>query len=129
MSTLLIDTHVLLWVELAPNRLSTRVLNLLEDIDVVVMVSSITAWEIAIKHASGKLPEASGLLKEYHKRLAQYQFLQLPFEASDALQAAALPHQHKDPFDRGLTAQSLLRQWPIVSADSALDGLGALRIW
>jgi PIN domain nuclease of toxin-antitoxin system len=55
--------------------------------------------------------------------------LELPFESADALCAAKLVFNHKDPFDRALAAQSITRRMPILSVDSSLDALGAQCDW
>ena len=43
--------------------------------------------------------------------------------------AGAFPAAHRDPFDRLLSAQSVVEAVPIVSGDEALDGFGVQRIW
>ena len=48
-----IDTHVLLWALLDPQRLSPRERELIDDNEVLVSAASI--WEIGIKHAIGRL--------------------------------------------------------------------------
>ena len=40
-----------------------------------------------------------------------------------------LPIHHKDPFDRMLVAQAMVRAIPVVSADGQLDAYGITRIW
>ena len=42
----------------------------------------------------------------------------LSFGASDALPLATLPVHHRDPFDRMLIAQSLVRNLPMMTNDS-----------
>lgn len=51
----LLDTHCFLWSLFAPGRLSRRVQALIADPSNAVAVSSVTFWEIALKHAMGKL--------------------------------------------------------------------------
>ena len=48
-----IDTHVLLWALLDPQRLSRRERELIDDNEVLVSAASI--WEVGIKHAIGRL--------------------------------------------------------------------------
>ena len=125
----LLDAHALLWFDVAPEKLSAPTRLILQAPQTRVFVSALSAWELAIKYALGKLPEAAGLVQNFHLRLAQYQFLDLPFHASDALQATSLLSAHKDPFDRGLVAQCMGRQLVLVSADDSLDGFGISRLW
>ena len=46
---LLLDTHILLWALLEPQKLSLTLRNALEDSDTTLLVSAATAWEIATK--------------------------------------------------------------------------------
>ena len=127
-SEVLLDTHTLLWFDTDPDKLPEQVLNLLRDRDVRVMVSSITAWEFSIKHRLGKLPEAEGLIHEYHQSLAQYGFGELPFTSVHALAEGGLEQLHKDPFDRALAAQAVSEQLVLVSSDEAFAEV-PLSLW
>lgn len=129
MTEVLLDTHAFLWFDLAPEKLSLRARTLILDPETFVFVSSMTAWELGIKFALGKLPEAQTMVQKFHQKLAQYQFFELAFTSADAFCAAALPPGHKDPFDRALAAQALERKIAIVSGDAALDSFGVSRIW
>ena len=50
----LLDTHIVLWVAREPNKLSTEVIDILENIDNQIYFSSINLWEIALKNSLGK---------------------------------------------------------------------------
>lgn len=51
----LLDTHAFLWAAFAPAQLSRRALAVIEDRQNLIVVSVVTFWEIALKHALGKL--------------------------------------------------------------------------
>lgn len=126
----LLDTHALLWYSVAPDALSETARAFMRDRGNRIHVSSITAWEIAIKLRLGKLPQARALHDHYHQRLAQYGFLELPFTSVHALAAAGLKSDHKDPFGRALAAQAVSEQLPIITRDGELAGLpGVSVVW
>ena len=52
---LLIDTHVLIWAVSRPERLGTRIRTALVAPGTTAFVSAVSAWEIAIKRALGRL--------------------------------------------------------------------------
>ena len=52
---ILLDTQCWLWMALSPERFSPRGRRLVEDQKNVLYLSAASAWEIAIKHALGKL--------------------------------------------------------------------------
>jgi len=53
----------------------------------------------------------------------------LPISIRHCEAAIALPHHHRDPFDRMLIAQAQVEQMQIVSSDVAFDQYGAVRFW
>jgi PIN domain nuclease of toxin-antitoxin system len=109
----LIDTHVLIWLDQKPERLSDHILGVLRDPQHNVYCSVASLWEIAIKLNLGKL-EAPGPFPEM---LERYEFEELPVTAQDAEATRALPLHHRDPFDRMLIAQAMARNLVLVSGD------------
>ena len=78
-----------------------------------MVVSAVTAWEIAIKKALGRL-EAPDDLPE---ALEVNDFDTLDITVDHALAAGALPGHHTDPFDRMLIAQAQLHGLTLISID------------
>jgi PIN domain nuclease of toxin-antitoxin system len=126
---LLLDTHVLLWALGEPERLSRLARLAIEDPANLRLVSSASAWEIAIKHRLGRLPGAQVVLEGYDRHLKRLRATELPIASHHAILAGGLPHPHRDPFDRMLAAQAMLEGAIVVSNDRALEVLGARRIW
>lgn len=114
---LLLDTHTLLWYSVAPARLPENVLRLIRSRRRTVHISAVSAWEMSIKSRLGKLPQAHNLLANYHLRLAQYGFRDLPLSSVHTLKDRELTSDHKDPFDRALVAQAICEDLAIVSSD------------
>ena len=105
----------------APERLSKRTRTLVASSDNELFLSAASAWEIAIKHALGKLrlPEPP---EEYIPSLMNRTGVTpLPILHRHALRVAALPAHHGDPFDRLLIAQAQLEQLPVLTADRAFQ--------
>jgi PIN domain nuclease of toxin-antitoxin system len=109
----LIDTHVLIWLDQKPERLSDHVVGVLRDPEHIVYCSAASLWEIAIKQNLGKL-EVGGPLPEM---LERYGFQELPVTAQDAEVTRVLPPHHRDPFDRMLIAQAMAKNLVLVSGD------------
>ena len=109
----LIDTHVLLWLDEEPERLSEHVLGLLRDPQHAVYCSAASLWEIAVKQNVGKL-RIKGALPSL---LELYGLTELPVTARYAELTRTLPMHHRDPFDRMLVAQAMAEQLVLISAD------------
>lgn len=107
---LLLDTHTLLWWD--DDQLPRRVTAAIQKAD-IVFVSAVTAWEIAIKSALGKLV-ARATVDEV---LTDYGFASLPISVRHADAVRDLPPHHRDPFDRMLIAQAREEDLAIVTRD------------
>ena len=126
---LLLDTHTLLWWWTESRRLSWRAEDLLADNTSEAFVSAATVWEIAIKHKSGKLPTAGGILDRFEALLTDFGLQPLAIGHAHARRAGALPTHHADPFDRVMVAQAEIEALALVSADRIFDRYDIDRIW
>ncbi len=114
---ILLDTHVWLWMNGEPERLSSTARDLLSDADNVLFLSAASVWEIAIKVASRKLVLPEPPERYITDRLFKNQVTSLPIHHGHALHAAALPEHHRDPFDRMLVAQAQLEGLQLMTVD------------
>jgi PIN domain nuclease of toxin-antitoxin system len=110
--TLLLDTQIAIWWLVGSRHLGRPVRKLLEESACVLSAASI--WEVAIKHRLGKLAIAPALFRD--RMLASGAEL-LPISDAHAIETAALPRHHDDPFDRMLIAQARVEKLRAVSAD------------
>ena len=92
-------------------------MNLLFDTHVFIWAISVTPWEIAIKHASGRLDFPLTLFDEKMQRMG---FDILPILPAHGIMAGSLPRHHSDPFDRMLIAQALGEELILVTEDKAI---------
>jgi PIN domain nuclease of toxin-antitoxin system len=112
----LLDTHVFLWLQTEPERLAVH-LPVVEDPRNQLLVSAVSSWEIAIEYGLGRLPLPEPPERYVPERLRVIGAQALAIEHTHALAVAALPHLHRDPFDRLLVAQAGLLDVPILTAD------------
>ena len=118
---LLLDTHCWLWLQTAPGRFPPDLLETLAAPSSRRHLSAASAWEIAIKHALGKLPlpEPPAIYVPERMRLSGFEGLAVTH--AHALAVAVLPPHHRDPFDRILVAQARVEGLTLVTADAALE--------
>ncbi|MGH9410384.1 MAG: type II toxin-antitoxin system VapC family toxin [Vicinamibacterales bacterium] len=114
---ILLDTQCWLWMALAPGRLSPDARMLLESREHMVYFSAASAWEIAIKHALGKLRLPDAPEAYVPDRVAVLAVQPLPIDHAHALRVSALPPHHRDPFDRLLVAQAQIEGLTILTSD------------
>lgn len=126
----LLDTHVLLWAITDPDRLGAEARRTIADRSNPLVVSAVSAWEIATKQRAGKLPQADVLVGAYSRHLDRLGVERLPVTEEHALLAGSLQWEHRDPFDRMLAAQAMLESMPIVTGDAAFAELpGVATVW
>ena len=111
--SLLLDTHVLLWALTNDPQLSDDARATIADGRTRVLVSSVSAWEITIKKALGKLRAPDDLADQ----LRQQRFTPLDITVTHALAVGDLPPHHADPFDRMLVAQARTDRLTLVTHD------------
>jgi PIN domain nuclease of toxin-antitoxin system len=126
----LLDTHVVSWLLIEPDRVRSNVKELLCNPDNDRLISVVTPWEMAIKHHLGKWPDAGVIINNYWSHLSRLMATELPITSEHGIRARSLDWDHKDPFDRMIAAQALIEGAVLISADSVFDTLPGLhRLW
>jgi len=115
---LLLDTHAFIWSASSPKRLARAARSAIEDPANEVFVSAAVAWEIAIKHAMGKIELPAAPASWLPTRVQQLGFASLPITQQHVLATASLPAYHRDPFDRVMIAQAQVEGLTLVSGDA-----------
>ena len=121
----LLDTHALVWALSGDERLSVSARDVVTDPTNDVLVSVVSAWEMAVKRALGKLRAPSDL----EVVIAEAGFVQRLVLFGDCERLAALPPIHRDPFDRMLVCQALEEGIPIVTRDEAIARYPVQTVW
>lgn len=127
----LLDTHVLAWAVGDPARLSETARTILSDVSNELLVSPANIWEMSIKHHLGKWPEVAPFMDEalyaqFSRRLGTQE---LVIRSSHTRLAGQFKEDHRDPFDRLLSAQAILEGVAIISKDAVLDRFPVMRVW
>jgi PIN domain nuclease of toxin-antitoxin system len=113
---LLLDTHILLWGAVEPDRLSRVASSLIESPDNEMVFSALSIWEIAIKTGLGRADFRidAGILR---RGLFDNGYAELAVTGAHAAALAGLPPIHKDPFDRMLVAQAIVEGFTLLTSD------------
>ena len=124
---ILVDTQSFYWSLCDPGALTGRAAAALTDPGISKYLSAVVFWELAIKHALGKLilPKPVEVLWAEAEDVA----LILPIRPSHLRCLGTLLQHHRDPFDRLMIAQALEEGWEVVSSDDQWDAYGVVGIW
>lgn len=104
---------------LAAGDLSTHAVSEIRRAD-QASVSSVTAWEIAIKVAAGKLRLNGPPERWFADLLEHYDLREVHLDAELACAAAALPKIHRDPFDRAIVALARATDSVVITSDERI---------
>ena len=129
MTSVLLDTHTMLWFFWDDPLLSAHAKSLIEDAGSRKLVSIASCWEIAIKVGLGKLDLGEPSRSFLPREIARNNFELLPISLAHATMVEGLVAYHRDPFDRLLIAQAMIDGLSVVSADGTFDQYGVNRLW
>lgn len=119
-SAVLLDTNALLWWVVDPDRIAPQVREQLAAASTELVVSAVSAWEVAIKTHAGRLLGGEALLSVWDETLSSIRAEGIDITTADAIMAGGLPWPHPDPFDRMLVAQAARRGLVLASSDSTI---------
>lgn len=120
----LLDTHVVLWWLVEPEKLSKKARTIIADKKNTICVSSVSIWELSIKNAIGRVTIPQNLLT----LLRHNSFEIIPLVAEECLNVLDLPDIHKDPFDRMLIAQAKYNGYVFITRDKAIQDYPLIHI-
>jgi PIN domain nuclease of toxin-antitoxin system len=129
MRRILLDTHVYFWWATNDRKLSPQAYAAIEDYENQVLVSVVTAWELATKARIGKWPGAAQVVTGIDEALATRGLESLPVNMTHARLAGFLPGTHRDPFDRMLAAQAQTENLLLVTSDRVFRDFGVQVLW
>lgn len=124
--TVLLDTHVLLWLAGDDDR-ATPAVRAAVAAAPARLVSAASAFEIATKTRLGKLAGGASVLDGWARLLANLQATELALSVAHMARAGALAWTHRDPFDRMLVAQAQLEGLTLITDDTAIRAFEDVR--
>jgi len=126
---IILDTNVVAWLlGTGGRRINAPALHTLSDPRNRLWVSSASAYELINKVRLGKWPQAELIALEWNDKLVELDARPLSLEAQDMIAAASLIWEHRDPFDRMISAQAMRRGWAVASADHVFKDLHGIAL-
>ena len=120
MNKLLLDTHILLWSLLEPERLSDSITRELENSANEIWISPITTWEIIILAEKGRVELNAEPVTWMKNVLNSMPFQQATVNHEVAMQSRLIKLPHQDPADRFIAASAVVYDLILVTADNYL---------
>jgi PIN domain nuclease of toxin-antitoxin system len=115
---LLLDTHILIWMRLSPERLSRAIADALLDEDNELWFSPISVWEMLMLIEKKRM-KVKGDAYAWVERVLDG-LHEAPLNKYVAFESRRLASSHKDPADRFLAATSLVYDLVMVTVDEQI---------
>lgn len=126
---LLLDTCAFLWIIRDKPQASATAVAMFCSPENEVYLSSVSAWEIAVKHRLGKLPLGDVPVRYVPAERDKHGIASLALNEADTLVLDKLPLLHHDPFDRMLICQAIANQMIILTPDPLIAQYPVLTRW
>ena len=118
---ILLDTHVFIWLDTQPEKLSQTALDICSDESNQLYLSMASIWEMQIKNQLGKLRFEVSIAEMVRVQQQDNDLQILGIQLEHVYRLSDLSRHHNDPFDRLLLSQSLEESMPIISADTKFE--------
>lgn len=125
----LLDTCTFLWIITDSPELSLYAREQFISPDNDIYLSVVSAWEIAVKYALGRLPLPEPPERFIPAQRRLHGVLVLPLEEEAALHVRRLPSFHADPFDRMLVSQALVHGLIVLTPDGQISRYPIRTAW
>lgn len=125
----LLDTCTFLWLITDAPVLSQQARAVFLGEENEISLSAVCSWEIAIKHALGRLPLPMVPDQYVPAQRTQHGIDFLPLQEKETLYLRHLPLLHKDPFDRMLVCQVLVYDLVLLTPDPLISQYPVRTIW
>ena len=121
---ILLDTHIAIWAIGNHPNLSRKARELISDPNNTIYFSSVSVWEILLKHDSPK-NNLTLTPEQFVEFCEQSGYYQLQLSATHVLVASELDvskvdKEHRDPFDRLLLSQAKAENYSFLTHDARL---------
>lgn len=118
---ILIDTHVLIWLDEGNPNLGKKSLDLIDNAlgENELAIATISFWEIAMLMEKQRI-QIKMDLGAWRANLLDQGLTEIPLDGGIALRAGTLPDFHGDPADRLIVSTALAISATLVTADERI---------
>lgn len=113
----LLDTCALIWLVSNQDSLTDKVKLALRNNAGNLYISSISAFEIAIKTVKGKIELPLSPDEWFKEAVKHHGIEEVPITSDIACKSVLLPRLHNDPCDRIIMATAILKKMVIITKD------------
>jgi PIN domain nuclease of toxin-antitoxin system len=130
MSSIVVDTHIVIWDQLDPSRLSAKAKKAITSADDghQIIICEISLWEISILMKKKRLIIDMPFLDFIQNLLHSRNYMLQGINPEIAMLATAIEMDTKDPADRLIAATSIHLGVPLITSDQMIRSNQNLKI-
>ena len=115
----LLDTHTFIWTILKTDKLSKNCKEIIFNKSNQICVSTVSFWEISLKTRMKKFSFENIDIKKFPQLARDMDFTVIDIQENETISFHELPikENHKDPFDRMLIWQAIIKNMTMISKD------------
>lgn len=125
---LLLDTHIWIWSDLEPWRLTSDVTRILSDTENELWLSPISVWELIVHVEKKRITLEKDVLTWIATSKQELSLREAPMSWAVAEELRFVVLRHRDPADRFLVATARVQDLTLVTADRMLMEVDGVRI-
>ena len=125
---ILLDTHIWVWFNLAPERLPPTLVQAFEGDEAFFGISAISVWETVTAMQKGRIATVASPENTLRNWLLGNPFQVIPLDEEIALLSRTLSFVHDDPADRFIAATAYRLNCPLATTDDRLLALPWLKV-
>ena len=125
---LLLDTHIIVWSAVDPEKLGQKVAGDLESVSNELYYSPISIWEILLLSEKGRISLGRDHVRAVRDILLKIPMKEAAINAEVAIQSRTVRLPHQDPADRFLAATASVYGLTLVTADTRIIEAGAVSV-
>ena len=123
MNSIIIDTHIFLWLMEGSSELKNSEIELINKVvnHGQILIASISIWEVAMLQKLGKITLSMPIKDWVEQSLNQKGIVIATFDVAILIESVFLPGNfHKDPADRMIVATSRIKKIPLLTHDQRI---------
>ena len=125
---LLLDTHIWIWSDLEPWRLTSDITRILSDTENELWLSPISVWELIVHVEKKRITLEKDVLTWIAASKQELSLREAPMSWAVAEELRFVVLRHRDPADRFLVATARVQDLTLVTADRTLMEIDGVRI-
>jgi PIN domain nuclease of toxin-antitoxin system len=125
---LLLDTHIWIWSDLEPWRLTSDVTRVLSDTENELWLSPVSVWELIVHVEKKRITLEKDVLTWIATSKQELSLREAPLSWAVAEELRFVVLRRRDPADRFLVATARVQDLTLVTADQELMEVDGVRI-